>query len=57
MVPDTATALDAVLADGNVMASVDDDGRTERLIIADTTADDAWLSVPTAGSTSLAEWR
>lgn len=57
MVPNTATASDTVAAGSEVMASVDDDGRTERLIIADTSADDAWLSVPIAGSTSLPDWR
>jgi len=56
MAPNTATASDA-LAEREVMASVDDDGRTERLIIADTTADDAWLSVPVSGSVSLREWQ
>jgi len=56
MAPNTATASEA-LAEREVMASVDDDGRTERLIIADTTADGAWLSVPVSGSVSLQEWQ
>jgi histidinol dehydrogenase len=56
MAPNTATASDA-LAEREVMASVDDNGRTERLIIADTTADGAWLSVPVSGSAPLREWQ
>lgn len=56
MAPNTATASEAVTG-REVMASVDDDGCTKRLIIADTTADDAWLSVPVSGSASLQEWQ
>lgn len=56
MAPNTATASETV-AEREVMASLDDDGRMERLIIADTTADDAWLSVPVSGSASLPEWQ
>ena len=56
MAPNTATTSDAV-AEREVMASLDDDGRTERLIIADTTSDGAWLSVPVSGSAPLQEWQ
>lgn len=55
MAPNTATTSESV-AQPEVMASLDDDGRTERLIIADTTADDAWLAVPVSGSVSLENW-
>lgn len=55
MVTETATPSDA--AQCEVMASLDDDGRTERFIIADTTADDAWLSMPASESSSLPGWR
>ncbi|MFC4450553.1 DUF7556 family protein [Halorussus aquaticus] len=56
MAPNTATPAQSV-AQSEVMASLDDDGRTERLIIADTTADDAWLSVPVSGSVTLQDWQ
>jgi hypothetical protein len=56
MAPNTATPSDSV-AQREVMASVDDDGCTERLIIADTTADKAWVSVPVSGSVSLQDWQ
>ena len=56
MAPNTATPSNPV-AKREVMASLDDDGRTERLIIADTTADDAWLSVPVSGSVALQDWQ
>lgn len=56
MAPNTATQSDSV-AQREVMASLDDDGRTERLIIADTTADDAWVSVPVSGSVALQNWQ
>lgn len=56
MVPDTTTQADSV-AQCEVMASLDDDGRTERLIIADTTVDEAWLSVPVSGSVALQNWQ
>ena len=55
MVTETATPSDA--AQREVMASLDDDGRTERFIIADTTADGAWLSMPASESFSLPCWR
>lgn len=56
MAPNTAPPSNSV-AQGEVMASLDDDGRTERLIIADTAADDAWLSVPVSGSAPLRDWQ
>ncbi len=39
------------------MSSVDDDGRVERLVIADITRDNEWLSMPVADAASLPEWR
>ncbi|WP_202935023.1 DUF7556 family protein [Halorussus amylolyticus] len=56
MVPNTATATNSV-GECEVMASLDDDGQTERLIIADMTDDGAWLSVAVSGSVSLPEWQ
>lgn len=56
MVPNTATVSDSV-GECEVMASLDDDGQTERLIIADMADDSAWLSVAVSGSVSLHEWQ
>lgn len=43
--------------DGEVMASIDDAGDAARLIIADISGNDAWISIPTRAAVSLAEWR
>lgn len=40
-----------------VMASIDGDSRETRLIIADVSQDDAWLSMPEATAPSLTHWR
>lgn len=54
MVPDaTANAV----AGTDVMASIDDEGAEERLVIADVSRDDAWLAVPSADAAALGEWR
>ena len=39
------------------MASIDGVGEARRLIIADVTGNDRWLSVPLAQGVSLSEWR
>ncbi|MFC7167163.1 DUF7556 family protein [Halospeciosus flavus] len=54
MAPDTQAVPGT--ADHEVMAAVDDDGAEERLIIADVESEEAWLSMPTTGSTSLRAW-
>lgn len=41
---------------GRVMAAIDGDAPDRRLIIADTEADDAWVSVAVADARPLAEW-
>jgi len=42
----------------DVMASVDEQGRGEaRLVIADITRDEAWVSIPTDTATPLATMR
>ncbi|MFB6137588.1 MAG: hypothetical protein ABEJ42_04515 [Halobacteriaceae archaeon] len=41
----------------DVMASVDDDGRESRFVIADISRDEAWVSVSADAATSLASWR
>lgn len=54
MVEDAA----ATGADGRqVMAAIDSDGRGPRLVIADISADESWLSVPAANAADLADWR
>jgi hypothetical protein len=42
---------------GEVMASVDDAGAEERLVIADISADEEWVTMSTVHTTSLAAWR
>ncbi len=46
-----------VVNDAEVMASVDDDGDGERLVIADITCDSAWISMPVANTASIPDWR
>jgi hypothetical protein len=41
----------------DVMASLDDDGPESRLVIADITRDEAWVSVTEAAATPLSAWR
>ena len=42
---------------GEVMASVDDAGPEQRLVIADISADDEWVAMATAHAASLSAWR
>ncbi|HET7323604.1 MAG TPA: hypothetical protein VFJ06_04670 [Halococcus sp.] len=56
MTADTAAALPESAAD-DVMASVDDDGTTERFVIADISQDDAWISIPLCEAASLPGWQ
>jgi hypothetical protein len=39
------------------MAAIDDSGATARLVVADISRDDAWLSIPRAEAPTLDEWR
>ncbi|WP_458185912.1 DUF7556 family protein [Haladaptatus sp. NG-WS-4] len=57
MTPDTATVSVPVADDSEVMASVDDGGQTKRLVIADVSCDDAWISMRTSDVASLPAWR
>ena len=41
----------------DVMASLDDDGPESRLVIADITRDEAWVSMTEADATPLSAWR
>lgn len=43
--------------DHEVMASIDGERTDTRLVIADITADDAWLSIPTPAAVRLDDWR
>lgn len=40
-----------------VMAAIDRSGDTARLVIADVSMDDRWLSVPQAEAPTLRAWR
>ncbi|MFW5937300.1 MAG: DUF7556 family protein [Halanaeroarchaeum sp.] len=40
-----------------VMASVDDEGRESRFVIADISRDEAWVSASADAATALAAWR
>ncbi|GGN89759.1 MULTISPECIES: DUF7556 family protein [Haloarcula] len=40
-----------------VVAAVDETDGQRRLVVADVTTDEAWLSVPTSAAASLSEWR
>jgi hypothetical protein len=42
---------------GEIMAAIEDDGSSRRLVIADVSTDGSWLSVPTDASVSVAEAR
>lgn len=40
-----------------VMAAIDSDGRGPRLVIADISDDESWLSIPATAAACLADWR
>lgn len=56
MTPDTAAASDH-LEDGDVMVSVDGDGPTARVVIADISRDEAWISFPLGEAAALGDWQ
>lgn len=43
--------------DAEVMASVDQSGHDEQLVIADISADGEWVSMPTTHTAPLSAWR
>lgn len=43
--------------DSEVMASIDDEGCDPRLVIADITADESWVSISAATAVRLADWQ
>ncbi|MFH5800150.1 hypothetical protein [Haladaptatus sp. DYF46] len=57
MTPDTAAMSVSLANDSEVMASVDDDGQTERLVIADVSRDDAWICMRVTDTAALSNWR
>lgn len=42
--------------DSEVMASIDDEGCDPRLVIADITADESWVSISAATAVRLSDW-
>ncbi|GGL35217.1 hypothetical protein EFA46_004385 [Halarchaeum sp. CBA1220] len=56
MASDT-TVVPSASSAGEVMAAVDDDGGVERFVIADVSAEEAWLAAPTGEAKPLASMR
>jgi len=48
---------DGAAEGGEIMAAIDDDGGSRRLVIADVSTDGSWLSAPAHASVSVAEAR
>lgn len=57
MTSDPARASESAAGDPEIMASIDADGDASRLIIADITGNDRWVSTPARAALSLADWR
>lgn len=57
MTPDMEAVSVSVANDSEVMASVDDDGRTKRLVIADVSREDAWISMCVTDTAPLLDWQ
>lgn len=57
MVPDTTVASESVADSTEVMASVDTKGSRRRLIIADLSREDAWISIPESESVRIGTWQ
>lgn len=53
---DPVTSSDSATEGAEVMASIDA-GEEPRLVIADITAEEAWMSIPAKTSASLTNWR
>jgi len=56
MAKDPIRAPDRDAGSSEVMASIDTDRGADRLIIADITDNDRWLSTPARDGVSLADW-
>lgn len=50
-------ATESAAGDSEVMASIDGDGAVSRLIIADITGNDRWISIRARAAAPLTEWR
>lgn len=57
MTPDTTVASESVTDHTEVMASVDTKGSNRRLIIADLSQEDAWISMPMSESVPVTVWQ
>ncbi len=53
----TDAAQPANASGTDVMASLDDEGPESRLVIADISCDEAWMSVTADHATALSAWR
>ena len=56
MTPDTTVASESVADHAEVMASVDTDGSSRRLVIADVSRDDAWISMTVSETVQVPDW-
>lgn len=56
MSSDPVTSSESGADTAEVMASIET-GEEQRLIIADITVEGSWISMPTAATASLPEWR
>jgi hypothetical protein len=52
-----ATPASAVDGESEVMTSIDDDGSQARVIVADTSTDDAWIAMSLADAWTLSDCR
>ncbi|NIB98100.1 hypothetical protein [Halobacterium sp. R2-5] len=53
----TDAAQPVTASDTDVMASLDDEGPESRLVIADISCDEAWMSMTADHATPLSAWR
>lgn len=56
MASDTTVPSESVADSAEVMASVDSEGPARRLVIADVSTDDAWISMPVSESVRIPAW-
>lgn len=56
MTPDTTVASESVADRSEVMASVDTNGSSRRLVLADVSRDDAWISMTVSETVRIPDW-
>lgn len=56
MTPDTTVASESVADRTEVMASVDTTGSSRRLVIADVSRDEAWISMAVSETVQVPDW-